>query len=251
MKRGKKIVIVSSIVLNLVFLYTTFSTSENINRTAYWHPFELNSNINLESIVNDGYRYSSAPCGFVQYTKQIADTIIQYEVYVDCKTYEGVYEPILFEIEDEPTELSESETNDTEITWEEEIAKNKYYPWKFNEVKDCYQGINWRIYTVNLGESLDLNKVRDFIHKKGGRIIMENWSDDKGGSVIVYYRENALYFCVNVSKEKIEKNNGSWVLGITRTIPHLDYLKERQSIDRQKKMDKYYNWEAHYNFLKN
>jgi len=240
MKRGRFIIFISSAILNIVLLYFLFSKSENIDRTAYWHPFELNSNLNLRSIVSDGYKFASMPCGQVQYTKQIADTIIQYEVEIDCKKYKGKYKREFFTEEVEMEDFSESNSNNTVETWEEEIAKNKYYPWKLNEIKNCYQEINWRIYTVNFGENLDLEKVRDFIYEKDGNIIMENWNKETGGDAIVYYRDNSIYFSVNISKEEFTKNNKTWVFKIKRTIPYLDSEKKRKNTEQQKKRDKYY-----------
>jgi hypothetical protein len=240
MKRGKLIIFISSVILNIVLFYFLFSKSENIDRTAYWHPFELNSNLNLKSIVENGYKFSSMPCGQVQYTKQIADTIIQYEVEIDCKEYKGKYVREIYNEEVEIKEVSESNSSNTIKTWEEEIAENKYYPWELNEIKDCYQEINWRIYTVNFGKNLDLEKVRDFIFKKGGNIIMENWNMESGGNAIVYYRDNSLYFSVNLSKEEFTDNNKTWVFQIIKTIPYLDSEKKRKNTEQQKKRDKYY-----------
>ena len=240
MNRGKLIIFISSAILNIALLYFLFSKSENIDRTAYWHPFELNSNLNLKSIVENGYKFSSMPCGQVQYTKQIADTIIQYEVQIDCKEYKGKYVREIYNEEVEIKEVSESNSSNTFKTWEEEIAENKYYPWELNEIKDCYQEINWRTYTVNFGKNLDLEKVRDFIFKKGGNIIMENWNKDSGGNAIVYYRDNSLYFSVNLSKQEFTDNNKTWVFQIIKTIPYLDSEKKRKNTEQQKKRDKYY-----------
>ena len=240
MNRGKLIIFISSAILNIALLYFLFSKSENIDRTAYWHPFELNSNLNLKSIVKDGYKFSSMPCGQVQYTKQIADTIIQYEVEIDCKKYKGKYVREIYTEEVEIEDVFESNSNNTAKTWEEKIAENKYYPWELNEIKNCYQEINWRIYTVNFGKDLDLEKVRDLIYKKGGDIIMENWNKETGGNAIVYYRDNSLYFNVNIIKEEFTENNKTWVFQIIKTIPYLDSEKKRKNTEQQKKRDKYY-----------
>jgi hypothetical protein len=240
MNRGKLIIFISSAILNIALLYFLFSKSEKIDRTPYLHPFELNSNLNLKSIVKNGYKFDSMPCGQVQYTKQIADTIIQYEVEIDCDKYKGKYERMIYSEEVGIEEVSESNTTNTFKTWEEEIAENKYYPWKLNEIKDCYQEINWRVYTVNFGNNLDLEKVRDFIYKKGGNVIMENWNQETGGNAIVYYRDNSLYFSVNISKEEFTDNNKTWVFQIIKTIPYLNSEKKRKNTEQQKKRDKYY-----------
>ena len=240
MNKGKLIIFISSAILNIALLYFLFSKSENIDRTPYWHPFELNSNLNLKSIVKDGYKFASMPCGQVQYAKQIADTIIRYGIEIDCKEYKGKYIWEIYTEEVEIEEASESNLNNTFKTWEEEIAENKYYPWELNEIKDCYQEINWRVYSVNFGENLDLEKVRDFIYKKDGNIVMENWNKETGGNAIVYYRKNLLYFSINLSKEEFTKNNGTWVFQIIKTIPYLDAEKKRKNSEQQKKRDKYY-----------
>jgi hypothetical protein len=111
---------------------------------------------------------------------------------------------------------------------------------ELNEIKNCYQEINWRIYTVNFGKNLDLEKVREFIYEKNGNIIMENWNKETGGNAIVYYRDNSLYFSVNISKEEFMENNKTWVFKIIKTIPYLDSEKKRKSTEQQKKRDKYY-----------
>ena len=240
MNRGKLIIFISSAILNIALLYFLFSKSENIDRTAYWHPFELNSNLNLKSIVKDGYKFASMPCGQVQYTKQIADTIIQYEVGIDCDKYEGKYEMIMYPEEEEIEEETELKTKYISKTREEKIAENKYYPWKLNEIKDCYQEINWRVYSVDFGKSLDLQKVRDFIYKKGGNIVNENWNKEVGGSAIVYYQNNSLYFSISLSKQEFTESNKTWVFNIIKTIPFLDAEKKRKNIEQREKRNKYY-----------
>ncbi|PKH50947.1 hypothetical protein CXF68_09740 [Tenacibaculum sp. Bg11-29] len=244
MNRGKLIIFISSAILNIALLYFLFSKSENIDRTPYLHPFELNSNLNLKSIVKNGYKFASMPCGQVQYTKQIADTIIQYEVGIDCDKYEGKYEMFMFpeeeEIEEETEGKSDLKTTYISKTLEEEIAENKYYPWELKEIENCYQEIKWRVYTINFGKDLDLEKVRNFIYKKGGNIVNENWNKEKGGNAIVYYRNNSLYFNIGISKDEFSENNKTWVFNITRTIPYLDFEKIRKNTEQQKKRDKYY-----------
>ena len=240
MRKGKLITLISSAILNVVLLYYIFLKPENIDRTAYWHPFELNSNLNLKSIVKDGYKFKDMPCGQVQYVKQIADTIIQYEVKIDCKRYKGKYKPEIFTDEVKVDDISESNSNNAFKTREEEIAKNKYYPWKLNEIKDCYQKINWRVYSVNLGKNLDLKKVRNFIFKKGGDLIMEDWNNNTGGNAIAYYRENSIYFQVNISKDVFKNKGKTWVFKIIRTIPYLDFEQKQKNDEQQKKREKYY-----------
>jgi len=56
-----------------------------------WHPFELRSDLTLDDLVADGYRFSDMPCGMLHFSKTIGDTTIRYYVEFDCEYYKGTY----------------------------------------------------------------------------------------------------------------------------------------------------------------
>lgn len=206
---------------------------DNVDRTPPWHPFKLNSNLTLESLVEDGYRFASMPCGQVQYTKQIGDTIIQYEIEIDCEArteqdYEGIYaiedEEDLIIIDSTATPDS-TRTSDLE-SLQPEPLENIYYPWDINEIANCYQNVRWRVFTINLGSSIDSSWVRNYIYYKGGHIIdgLGNWDTKHGGSLLVQgdYLSN-LYFVCHLSEEYNDlEDETNWQFTIYRHIPFLD-----------------------------
>jgi len=173
MKKEIKLIIITSIILNVILCYFLFFKKNKIDRTPPWHPFKLNSHLNLKSIVENGYKFDSSPCGQVQYTKQIADTIIQYEVGIDCNDYKGHYDSsnlgIDIKEEDENSlDLEEVILKKELKTMEEMISENKYYPWKINEIKNCFQQIKWRVFTIDLGNKIDSLSLKKYIYNKGG-----------------------------------------------------------------------------------
>ncbi|MBJ2175299.1 hypothetical protein JBL43_13680 [Aureibaculum sp. A20] len=200
----------------------------------------------MKSIVKDGYRFTSMPCGQVQFTKQIADTLIQYEVTIDCNKYDGKYQP-LSEGNEEQVVLMDNQNNNKihsekqSKKLEDEITNNKFYPWKFDNIKDCYQNISWRVFNISLGSAIDSSFIRTYVHKKGGDIIesTENWDTKTGGNFMVSHNESSLYFfctLINDNNQKEEK----WEFRIIRTIPKLDqklFIKEKEW---QNKRTEYY-----------
>jgi len=246
MKKGIKLIIITSVILNLILCYFLFFSKDKTDKTPPFHPFKLNSNLNLESIVENGYKFSSMPCGQVQYTKQIADTIIQYEVGIDCNEYKGNYKIEMSDIYEE-VELSDSTTIVTSTkkipTREEMISENKYYPWEINEIKNCYQKINWRVFTINLGAKIDSSSIEDFIYKKGGNIkeLPKKWNSRDGGNFISYHSESRLYFfCSLVNERNNDSEENNWQFRIIRDIPNLDQKSIIKEKEWKKKRNNYY-----------
>ncbi len=239
------IVIISSIILNLILSYFLFFNTEKVNRIPPWHPFKLNSNLTLKSIVKDGYRFDSSPCGQVQYIKQIADTVIQYQVGIDCFDYKGVYEHsmILGIEEDEDLESSKTKiiSQEKPKTREEMIAENKYYPWNIETTKNCYQKIDWRVFYFSLGAKIDSLFIKKYIENKGGNIVRstERWNSKEGGSFMVYNPENNLYFLCDLTNNKTDSLD-SYDFSITRYIPNLDQKLTAKDKEQQIKRDTYY-----------
>jgi hypothetical protein len=238
---------VISIVLNAILVYF-YLKEEEVDRTPFWHPFELNSELTLESIVENGYRFAFMPCGQVQYTKQIGDTIIQYEVEIDCNKYNGKYQrPTEYVEEDESKEntLTKEKSKNTQIsrTFEEEREENKYYPWKLGEISDCYQDISYRVFTISLGSSIDSSFVRNFVSKNGGYILSttESWDTKSGGSFMVSHEESDLHFYCNLRSENYyDTEETNWQFEIVSSIPRLNQKSIIKEKNWQEKKNKYY-----------
>ncbi len=235
-------------LINGFFAWTFFS-SDDVDRSPPWHPFELNSELTLESIVKAGHKFKGMPCGQVQYFKEIGDTYIQYEVEVDCNTYNGHYESDYdLAVEEFGTLVKDSIKNEgksdkNEKPREEEIVSNKYYPWNIDEIKNCYQKVNWRYFSKSLGQSIDSLDLIDFIESNGGSVLTtaRDWNSKKGGAFVVHHSESDLYFHCLVRKENFEKQGQPiWNLSIARRIPPLNQEVIKAERDRQQKVDKYY-----------
>lgn len=227
MKKEIKVFIILFVFATTIFLYL-ICKPEKVDRRAPWHPFKLNSELTLKSIVKDGYRFNSSPCGFVQYTKELGDTIIQYEVYVDCNKYKKKYStPFLADLKtfmnsNIKANLIPKKANKT---IEEEITENKFYPWNINEISNCYQKINWRVFTIHLGKTLDYECIRDFVFKKNGYIINDTikWNADGSGSFMVYHSDSYLYFyCTITNNKRNNDTENDWEFQIIRHIPSLN-----------------------------
>lgn len=222
---------------------------DKLDRTPPWHPFILNSELTLKSIVKNGYRFESMPCGQVQYTKQLGDTIIQYEITIDCEKYEGKYLPSkeIFEEKNNIKDMQNiAELNSVEKSkiLEEEITANKFYPWKLDEIDNCYQKISWRVFNISLGKSIDSIFIRDYVHNKGGYIIesTENWNTLEGGDFMVSHNDSNLYFlCTLVYDTYENQQEKKWQFRIIRNIPHLNQKSIMKQKSWQNKRTQYYN----------
>jgi len=232
-----------------------------VDRTPPWHPFELNSNINLKSLVEEGYRCFAIPCGQAQFIKTIGDTMIQYDVSsIDCNTYEGNYDPSLFELEElnlDTTLLIEEDTlTKSEIIlsdsayyfadlefWKKIHKENPYYPYEIDEIEDCYQGINWRIFQFYM-KDIDSSWVVNYIKNNGGHIIenYQNWNSSDGGEFLVYHNDSDLYFrCwINKNESFTWDDTKNWDFTIVRTIPHLDQQRQNLEKSREEKQLRYH-----------
>ncbi|WP_075342781.1 hypothetical protein [Tenacibaculum agarivorans] len=219
-----------SIIINLFYFY---NATNKVSAEPYWHPFHLNSHLTLKSLVKNGYKFESMPCGQVQYAKQLGDTVIQYEVLIDCKKYKGKYIPSYVNGIEEDYEYDLDNTKE----------KNPYYPFNINEISGCYESIHWRVFYVNFGETLDVDKIKNFIYEKGGIIVTEELDGREGWSGVVYNREDDLYFVCNVNKDFFWNNEKkkTWVFSIIRSIPFLDQKQKQKKVEYRNKRDRYYD----------
>jgi hypothetical protein len=225
--------------------------TDDVDQHPPWHPFELNSELTLQSIVKDGYRFAGMPCGQVQYIKNMGNTTIQYEVEVDCSSYEGKYDPHESLIEEdtippskyEPTSKEIAERRKKYLIWKKEMIANHYYPWNINDIKDCYQNIWARFFTLNLGETVDRNFIKSYVRENGGRILnsSDNWDLQNGGTFFVEHVESNLYFQCSI--EKSHPDERLWELRIVRTIPKLDQKKILKEKIWKEKKAAFYDWQ--------
>lgn len=216
-----------SLLLNIILIC---SGDKDIDIKPPWEPFELNSNLTLKSIVEDGYRFGAMPCGQVQFVKTIADTSIQYEVHVDCKNYSKWWNTLF--------------TDETEALWKRKNVNDPYYPFTQNEVSACYERINWRIYRVRMSKP-NISKIRTLIEKKNCQILTdtEKWDDDIGGNFIVYNPESYLYFQCTISKRNSYNNeileDLDWEFKTISSIPYLDSEKIIFERERNLKIEQF------------
>ncbi|MFK7758240.1 MAG: hypothetical protein AB8B53_15020 [Flavobacteriales bacterium] len=223
-----------SLILNVMLIYFCFHEPRSENQIPPWHPFELNSNLTLESLVEDGYRFSSMPCGQVQYVKQLGDTTIQYEVTIDCNDYSEA-----------PDQTKESKFTQPkgfadyrgDLTWEQALKANPYYPWDLAKIKDCYERVHWRIFSLNLGQSIDSLLILNYVKKYGAYMdsSMENWNSKEGGSFMAFHTDSELYFKCSIIFTDYEYKEPSWQFQIVTKIPHLSHSNREKEEQYQSK----------------
>ncbi|KAA3630587.1 MAG: hypothetical protein DWQ02_17875 [Bacteroidetes bacterium] len=225
MKKVLKWFLLCSLVVNGLFIYSWVKKNE-INRKPPWSPFELNSNITLGSLVENGYKFVGMPCGQVQYAKSFGDTTIQYEIEVDCNSYFGKYKP----------DTSFLESYLTPKT-------NPFYPYNFKEIKKCYQGIAYRFYMLNFSDA-NSDQVIRFVEKNDCILVPGTfqWDEKSNGQFIVYNPSSKLYFICRLEQEVFdEKRKNEWTLVISSQIPYLDQFRIKREKERQRKKERYFD----------
>jgi len=231
MYRLKRLLLFISIGIN-IYLITQLS-SENIDQKPRWHPFELNPNLTLKSLVDEGYKFGAMPCGQVQYFKTIGDTTIQYEVGIDCHSYNKKFK-WLHEMLDMGSRYSNKE-----------ISKDDpFYPFDYQHVKNCYQGINLRYFCFEMIEP-NREEIKKFIESKHGHIVYEDWNEDGSGAIRVYNSKDRLYFYCAITEESFfdgRKEESYWQFSIASEMPFLDTNRMRFEEERKRKRDEYWEW---------
>lgn len=238
-------------------------TKTKVDRTPIWHPFELNSNIDLKSLVKEGYRCMGRPCGQAQFVKINGDTSIQYDINgIDCNSYSGHFDPDELEYELEEKELipitnykqdsaiteneeplSDSARDEKKISmWKEFYSENPYYPYDSNKIDDCYQNISFRVYRIYM-KSIDSNKIVQFINENDGIIgTFQDWNTRDGGKFLVFHSPSSLFFICTITKSELFnwKEDRNWEFKIERFIPYLDQQAKLRAIEHWKKKRAYY-----------
>jgi len=262
----KKIVIpllIISLLANVVWFWNPFAPT--VDRTPTFHPFEVNPNLTLESLVENGYSCYSMPCGMIIFGKWQGDTLISYQIDVDCQDYSGSWEEeqwqlLELELEEEemiPQAVAEEDTNaieipepDTPVTYNphmsqfaEDVAENPYYPFELNEIKGCYQEVLSRSYSFDT-DTIDSTALVGFIERYGGRVIDYNLEKNthRGGSITVYHEKNDLYFVCRLYDNRYDEDSLSprWSFAIISDIPLLDVARMKKKEAWETKKRRYY-----------
>ena len=221
----KRLFFLISIGINIYFLAQV--SNHKVDRKPPWQPFELNPNLTLKSLVDKGYKFAGMPCGQVQYIKEIGDTTIQYEVEIDCNTYSRNFRSLNTWLEEKVYPKAKEVEED-----------DPFYPFDYQQIKNCYQKISYRWYRFNIDKP-EQEAIRKFVESKDCHIISEtqNWDADGSGSFMVYNRKKALYFhCVVSQKDNLNtlEEKPYWQFSISSTIPLLD--TERIRLEEEKKV---------------
>jgi hypothetical protein len=175
--RRSILIFILGVGATLLTLYLVERVRSNAVRVPPWHPFEVRSDLRLDDLVADGYRFSDMPCGMVHFSKTIGDTTIRYYVDIDCKDYTDKHETRgihgLNMIPPMGTDTSEQQP-----------VKDPHWPFDAREVRGCYQHIYWRHYWFSM-ETIDSLAIRQFVWDKGGHLFAEHWNSTTGGEFMV------------------------------------------------------------------
>lgn len=228
----------------------------NAPRVPPWEPFELRSDLTLDDLVADGYRFSDMPCGMIHFSKTIGDTTMRYWVNIDCADYSGKYlAPDYSEVEwneeevvppmDAPSDTSSTEPNQAPDfkRFELDRKQNPYWPFDPDSVRQCYQHLNWRHYWFTM-ETMDSLAIRQWVEQHDGFMYTEDWNCSDGGSFVVKHLTNNLTFNVRVRRGQDKEGNFlPWEITIISDIPFLDQERYEAYQERQELMYEYYDTE--------
>ena len=184
-------------VIIVSFLAFLFSIDEyTSSKNPPWHPFKIDSELTINSLVESGYRCESIPCGQPQFVLRKGDTLIQYDVSSVMTNY-----PIGFYPYD---------------------TTNAFFPFGKYCLEVYLQGLNWSIYKINF-DKLDSLEIVNFIESNGGNIDqLSSWNTKEGGKILVYYPPSKQYFYCNLDQLKkydTGTNENHWNLSIVRWAP--------------------------------
>lgn len=247
----------TSIILQCVFGLLFFSCSEEKDPIPPFHPFEVRSDLTLESLVSDGYRLSGTPCGQPIFSKTIGDTTISYDLSrIDCKSYEGKHErePLYLEEIEMSVDTAKSVQNEIEIEpqpkepwFQKYVDANPYYPFDPDSIKNCFSDIRWRGFQMGL-VNLDSNEIISMLKSYDGTITESDWNTKIGGIITVYYEPlDIIFLCSIRPKEQDEIYNESeiynWFFEIRSAIPMLDHERIEEDRKRKIKIQEFYDSE--------
>ena len=217
MSKGLSLVLLLflSLLVSAILVFFYLSKRDKAHKPI-WHPFIVEKNITLESVVEDGFSFASMPCGQIQYSKTIADTTIQYEIDIDCSN--TWYNLLLYpNIESDSFHYTSREKNGK--IYKGSIERNKYYPWDIEQVRNCKHKANYSWYIVNLGQSIDSIKVVEFVEKNQASIeSSSNWNSEEGGSFLAYSYHTKLSFSCEIKYQNVDYPDSTynWVLTVHR-----------------------------------
>ena len=245
--RRSILIFILGVGATLLAFYVVERVRSNAVRVPPWHPFEVRSDLRLDDLVADGYRFSDMPCGMVHFSKTIGDTTIRYGINISCETYEGRYVRDPLELSDdleesvEPTDSAQAEAEATRsaMLWELQRLREPYWPFDPDSVRNCYQTNTWRHYWFAM-ETIDSLAIRQFVLDKGGHLFAEHWNSTTGGEFMVENNTTNLIFTCWISPDRDEvSKNGKWQFTIVTEIPYLDHARYEEDLERQRQIEAY------------
>jgi len=236
-------------------LAVTFSIppSDPIDRTPPWSPFELNSRINLQGLVDAGYRFSDMPCGMVHFSKTVGDTTMRYYIEVDCKDYEipSSTSQAWMDISDAlaPPGQTSTEALEEEYMDRNDCEESRYYPFCDYTPGSCYESVSWSHFYFYM-DGYDSVGVRDFITRNNSFLLpsYSRW-DSTGATLLVTNRNSDLYFqCSVTPPDEAYPENGRWRFVCVNVIPMLDHKRIYLEEARQQKIRAYHAAQDPFNY---
>ncbi len=244
------------ILATLATVHLVDRARRNKARVPPWHPFELRSDLTLDDLVADGYRFSDMPCGMVHFAKTIGDTTIRYHINIDCERYKGkhverlAYDLVLVEEEelifrDEPADTASQVAAAPAAPDPRELERQQdpYWPIDAKDARRCHQDLSWRHYWFTM-ETIDSLAIRRWVEQHGGYMYSEDWNCSTGGDFIVVHLKNNLLFNARIDRDHDQDGNFlPWELTMTTSIPFLDHERYEAHLEREKRKDRYYGLE--------
>jgi hypothetical protein len=247
--RRSILIFILGVGATLLAFYVVERVRSNAVRVPPWHPFEVRSDLRLDDLVADGYRFWDMPCGMVHFSKTIGDTTIRYGINISCETYEGKYvrEPLeLSDYLEDSVEPSDSAAAEEEATrsaklWELQRLREPYWPFDPDSVRNCYQTNTWRHYWFTM-ETIDSLAIRQFVENHGGFLFAEHWNSTTGGEFMVGTTTNHLTFSCSIERDHDHEGNYlPWEFVMITKIPFLDQARYEEDLERDRRRAAFYD----------
>lgn len=250
--RRSILIFILGVGATLLTLYLVERVRSNAVRVPPWHPFEVRSDLRLDDLVADGYRFSDMPCGMLHFAKTLGDTTIRYYVDIDCEDYSGKYEPPVFSemelVDEEVIPPSEADTSYVDTTtvaetdqWERERSEDPYWPLSTRDLRGCYQRVSWRNYWFTM-ETIDSLAIRQFVENHGGYLFAEHWDRSAGGEFLVRNNSNELTFHCRIERHRDANGNFlPWQFVMNTHIPFLDQARYEEHLERERRRAAFYD----------
>lgn len=203
-----------------------------LNRTPPFRPFEVNAHINLESLVEHGYRFSDAPCGMVHFAKMVGDTMERY--YVDVRCPERIEPDVSDDFLAVPAGLDEQEiptvphfpTAD-ELLLErrtflnQSSRSNAYWPFSEDSIAQCEQHISWRTFDFVM-QDFDPEALLTYINQQGCAVVDTPLLDpQRGADLWVLNTYSKMVFRCSVARWPDVENPPYWMFSLQSEVPNI------------------------------